>query len=97
MSGTTLDPESEFIKRETVGIFLEAVLKLSGDNAYILRLYIEGFDEDMIAEFFGISKMAVKSRLNRTREEIANYVKRKTERSDFGGRPIFKEDRMGLL
>ncbi|GEM_PF-4651300 len=94
MSGTTLDPESELIKRETVGILIEAVFRLSDENAYIFRLFIEGFDEKMIAELFETTEMAVRGRLNRTRKFITEYVEHK---NGDGGGPVFKKDGVGAV
>ena len=97
MSGTTLDPESELIKRETVGLLVEAVFRLSDENQYVFRLFIEGFDESSIAELLGLSEKAVISRLIRSRDFVEGYVRRKTERIDFGRGPVLEEDRMGAL
>lgn len=67
-------PEEQLTHDENVRIIEECIERLPNGRRELITLHIEGNRDEKIAEMLNISHLAVRAKLNRTRNEIKKYL-----------------------
>lgn len=67
-------PEEQLTHDENVRLIEDCIEKLSEKRKEIIILHIEGNKDERIAEILNISHIAVRTKLNRTRNELKKYL-----------------------
>jgi RNA polymerase sigma-70 factor (ECF subfamily) len=67
-------PEEKLMHAENVKIIEERIDGLSKKRRELIKLHIEGHKDEDIAKMLGVSHVAVRAKLNRTREQLKQLL-----------------------
>ena len=67
-------PEEQIMHAENVKIIEGCIEKLSPKRRELMNLHIDGNKDEMIAEILNISHLAVRTKLNRTRNQLKSLL-----------------------
>lgn len=67
-------PEEQIMHAENVKIIEGCIEKLSPKRRELMNLHIDGNKDEMIAEILNISHLAVRTKLNRTRNKLKSLL-----------------------